>query len=103
MNTNIVLIDTAAAVVPTKADIKEVANNIVVPWFDIPALEKAWDFAKGDVAALIRAAVLVIKSGSGIPVKQISAPSAVAMRHGLVRAFLTGFSFFCPRSSRKGR
>ena len=32
---------------------EEVANNIVVPWFDIPALEKAWDFAKGDVAALI--------------------------------------------------
>lgn len=28
MNTNIVLIDTAAAVVPTKADIKEVASNI---------------------------------------------------------------------------
>lgn len=32
---------------------EEVANNIVVPWFDIPALEKAWDYAKGDVAALI--------------------------------------------------
>ena len=32
---------------------EEVANNIVVPWFDIPALEKAWDAAKGDVAALI--------------------------------------------------
>ena len=32
---------------------EEVANNIVVPWFDVPALEKAWDFAKGDVAALI--------------------------------------------------
>ena len=32
---------------------EEVANNIVVPWFDIPALEKAWDQAKGDVAALI--------------------------------------------------
>ena len=32
---------------------EEVANNIVVPWFDIPALEKAWDEAKGDVAALI--------------------------------------------------
>lgn len=32
---------------------EEVANNIVVPWFDIPALEKAWDMAKGDVAALI--------------------------------------------------
>ena len=32
---------------------EEVANNIVVPWFDIPALEKAWDQAKWDVAALI--------------------------------------------------
>ena len=32
---------------------EEVANNIVVPWFDIPALESAWDQAKGDVAALI--------------------------------------------------
>ena len=32
---------------------EEVANNIVVPWFDIPALERAWDDAKGDVAALI--------------------------------------------------
>jgi len=32
---------------------EEVANNIVVPWFDISALEKAWDYAKGDVAALI--------------------------------------------------
>ncbi|MBR5126578.1 MAG: aminotransferase class III-fold pyridoxal phosphate-dependent enzyme [Oscillospiraceae bacterium] len=32
---------------------EEVANNIVVPWFDLPALEKAWDYAKGDVAALI--------------------------------------------------
>ena len=32
---------------------EEVVNNIVVPWFDIPALEKAWDMAKGDVAALI--------------------------------------------------
>ena len=32
---------------------EDVANNIVVPWFDIPALEKAWDYAKGDVAALI--------------------------------------------------
>ena len=32
---------------------EEVANNIVVPWFDIPALEKAWDYANGDVAALI--------------------------------------------------
>ena len=32
---------------------EEVANNIVVPWFDIPALERAYDEAKGDVAALI--------------------------------------------------
>ena len=32
---------------------EEVANNIVVPWFDLTALEQAWDFAKGDVAALI--------------------------------------------------
>ena len=32
---------------------EEVANNIVVPWFDIPALEQAWDYARGDVAALI--------------------------------------------------
>ena len=29
------------------------ANNIVCPWFDIPALERAWDEAKGDIAALI--------------------------------------------------
>ena len=32
---------------------EEVANNIVVPWFDLDALERAWDFAGGDVAALI--------------------------------------------------
>lgn len=32
---------------------EEVANNIVVPWFDLDALEKAWDYANGDVAALI--------------------------------------------------
>ena len=32
---------------------EEVANNIVVPWFDLFALEQAWDYAKGDVAALI--------------------------------------------------
>ena len=32
---------------------EEVANNIVVPWFDLPALEAAWDQAGGDVAALI--------------------------------------------------
>ena len=32
---------------------EEVANNIVAPWFDLTALEQAWDYAKGDVAALI--------------------------------------------------
>ena len=32
---------------------EEVANNIVVPWFDLNALDQAWDFAKGDIAALI--------------------------------------------------
>ncbi len=32
---------------------EEVANNVVVPWFDLDALEKAWQDAKGDVAALI--------------------------------------------------
>ena len=32
---------------------EEVANNIVCPWFDIPALERAWTEAKGDIAALI--------------------------------------------------
>ncbi len=32
---------------------EEVANNVVVPWFDLPALEEAWDNAKGDIAALI--------------------------------------------------
>ena len=32
---------------------EEVANNIVVPWFDLDALEQAWDYAGGDVAALI--------------------------------------------------
>lgn len=32
---------------------EEVANNIVCPWFDLNALEQAWDYAKGDVAALI--------------------------------------------------
>ena len=32
---------------------EEVANNLVVPWFDIPALERAFDEAGGDVAALI--------------------------------------------------
>lgn len=32
---------------------EEVANNIVVPWFDLPALEQAWNENKGDIAALI--------------------------------------------------
>lgn len=32
---------------------EEVANNIIVPWFDLQALENAWELAKGDVAALI--------------------------------------------------
>lgn len=32
---------------------EEVANNIVCPWFDIPALKAAYEAAKGDVAALI--------------------------------------------------
>lgn len=32
---------------------EEVANNIVVPWFDLKALDQAWDYAKGDIAALI--------------------------------------------------
>lgn len=32
---------------------EDVANNIVCPWFDIPALEQAWNEAGGDVAALI--------------------------------------------------
>ena len=32
---------------------EEVANNIVVPWFDLNALEQAYEDAKGDVAALI--------------------------------------------------
>ena len=32
---------------------EEVANNIVVPWFDVDALEQAFTEAKGDVAALI--------------------------------------------------
>ena len=32
---------------------EDVANNIIVPWFDIPALEQAYDAVNGDVAALI--------------------------------------------------
>ncbi len=32
---------------------EEVANNIVVPWFDVRALEEAYDANGGDVAALI--------------------------------------------------
>ena len=32
---------------------EDVANNIIVPWFDMEALEKAWDETKGDIAALI--------------------------------------------------
>lgn len=32
---------------------EEVANNIVVPWFDLPALEQAWAESNGDIAALI--------------------------------------------------
>ena len=32
---------------------EDVANNIIVPWFDMAALEKAWEETKGDIAALI--------------------------------------------------
>ena len=32
---------------------EEVANNLVVPWFDLPAMEAAYDACGGDVAALI--------------------------------------------------
>lgn len=32
---------------------EEVANNVIVPWFDLEAMERAYDEAKGDVAALI--------------------------------------------------
>lgn len=32
---------------------EDVANNIIVPWFDIEALQKAWDETNGDIAALI--------------------------------------------------
>ena len=32
---------------------EDVANNVVLPWFDMEALEQAYQEAKGDVAALI--------------------------------------------------
>ena len=32
---------------------EEVANNVIVPWFDLEAMERAYEEAKGDVAALI--------------------------------------------------
>lgn len=32
---------------------EEVANNVVLPWFDLPALEQAYDDCGGDAAALI--------------------------------------------------
>ncbi len=32
---------------------EDVANDVIVPWFDLPALERAYDEAHGDVAALI--------------------------------------------------
>ncbi|NLL62849.1 MAG: aminotransferase class III-fold pyridoxal phosphate-dependent enzyme [Ruminococcaceae bacterium] len=32
---------------------EEVANNIVVPWFDIQALQEAYDSCNGDIAGLI--------------------------------------------------
>ena len=32
---------------------EDVANNIVVPWFDIEALDKAYTESKGDIAAII--------------------------------------------------
>jgi len=32
---------------------EEVANNVVLPWFDLDALETAWQACGGDVAALI--------------------------------------------------
>lgn len=32
---------------------EDVANNVIVPWFDLPALERVWEETKGDVAALI--------------------------------------------------
>ncbi|MEE1005565.1 MAG: aminotransferase class III-fold pyridoxal phosphate-dependent enzyme [Acutalibacteraceae bacterium] len=32
---------------------EDVANNIIVPWFDMEALEQAWEETGGDIAALI--------------------------------------------------
>ena len=32
---------------------EDVANNVIVPWFDLPALERAWEEADGDIAGLI--------------------------------------------------
>ena len=32
---------------------EDVAHNVILPWFDIPALEKAYEACGGDVAALI--------------------------------------------------
>ena len=32
---------------------EDVANNVTVPWFDLPALERAWEEADGDIAGLI--------------------------------------------------
>ena len=32
---------------------EDVANNVILPWFDMEAMEKAYKDAKGDVAALI--------------------------------------------------
>ena len=32
---------------------EDVANNLVVPWFDLPAMEAAYEACGGDVAALI--------------------------------------------------
>ena len=32
---------------------EDVANNVILPWFDMDAMEQAWEAAGGDVAALI--------------------------------------------------
>ena len=32
---------------------EDVANNIIVPWFDMDALARVWEENKGDIAALI--------------------------------------------------
>ena len=32
---------------------EDVANNIIVPWFDMDALNRAWEETKGDISALI--------------------------------------------------